>query len=289
MRPAGLKAIDRTFAAWTAAVLIFLYAPIAAIVVYSFNRSRLNVNWEGFTLDWYRSLPVNRSLMTAAKNSLLIASITTLLSVLLGTLGAWMLHQYRYRLRQTINLLILVPVVMPEIITGISLLIFFALINDAGNWLIEWMGGSSQPMSLGYTTVILSHVTFCFPFVLIAVRARLAGADPALLEAAMDLGATPLRAFWGVMLPYLMPAIVSGGLMAFTLSMDELIITYFTTGPNSATLPLRIFGMAKVGVNPSINAISTVIIALTATAAVCIQLLWGSNRPVKVSGKDNSE
>jgi spermidine/putrescine transport system permease protein len=279
MRVAGLKIIDRSFAAWTAIVLVFLYAPIFAVIVFSFNRSRLNITWDGFTFDWYRTLINNRPLMHATWNSVIIASFTTVLSVLLGTLGAWLLHRYRYKLERTLDTLILIPVLMPEVILGISLLIFFAVVDDVGNELIQWMGFSGRPMALGFTTVILSHVTFCFPFVLIPVRARLAGADPSLLEAAMDLGATPTKAFWRVMVPYLMPAIVSGGLMAFTLSLDELIITYFTTGPNSATLPLRIFGMAKVGVNPSINAISTVIIVLTAVIVVAGQYIWRPHTP----------
>jgi spermidine/putrescine transport system permease protein len=142
----------------------------------------------------------------------------------------------------------MVPVVIPEVIMGISLLIFFASIG----------------LALGYVSVILSHVTFCFPFVMVAVRARLAGLDPSLEEAAMDLGATPLRALLGVIVPFLMPALISGALMAFTLSMDELIVTYFTYGPGAMTLPVKMYGMARVGMSPSLNAISTVLIVVTA-------------------------
>ncbi|HEY7091113.1 MAG TPA: ABC transporter permease [Tepidisphaeraceae bacterium] len=274
MPHASLKSVDRSFAIWTVLVLLFLYLPIAAVIVFSFNRSALNIRWEGFTLEWYTKLMQNTALMLSVRNSLIIAAFTTIVSVLLGTLGAWLLHQYRYPFSKLIDTLILTPVVMPEIIMGISLLIFFAVVDDAGNRMLAGMGMDSQPMSLGFTTVILSHVTFCFPFVLIPVRARLAGADPSLVEAAMDLGATPSRAFWAVMVPYLMPAIVSGALMAFTLSLDELIITYFTAGPGSATLPLKIFGLAKVGVNPSINAISTLLIVLTALLVIGVQYLW---------------
>jgi spermidine/putrescine transport system permease protein len=169
------------------------------------------------------------------------------LSVGLGTLGAWLLHRYRFRGRAAVQALVSVPVAMPEIVMGVSLLVLFA----------------SAAVPLGFATVISAHVTFCFPFVLLAVRARLAGLDPAIEEAALDLGATPLRAFWLVIVPCLRPAIIAGGLMAFTLSMDEVIVTYFTASPASATLPLRIFGMAKVGLNPMLNALSAVFIVVT--------------------------
>jgi spermidine/putrescine transport system permease protein len=154
---------------------------------------------------------------------------------------------------------------------GVSLLIFFVVIFGWGNqWLARW-GVEGDPLGLGYLTVIIAHVTFCFPFVLIAVRARLAGADPSLEEAAMDLGATPLKAFWLVIVPYLLPAVISGALMAFTLSLDELIVTYFTTGPNSATLPIKVFGMAKVGLDPRLNAISAIFIVSIAVMVGCAQ------------------
>jgi spermidine/putrescine transport system permease protein len=278
MQRPGFGSLNAFFRAWTALVLCFLYIPIVAVVAFSFNRSRLNIDWEGFTFEWYRALLDDRPILDAAMNTLIVAGVTTVISVILGTAGAWLLHQYRYRFRGVIGMLVLVPVVMPEIIMGISLLIFFASVNNVGNRLLAWLGVDDAPLGLGYTTLIIAHVTFCFPFVLIPVRARLAGIDPALMEAAMDLGATPARAFWRVMLPNLVPAIVSGALMAFTLSVDELIITYFTTGPNSGTLPLKIFGMAKVGINPSINAISTVLIVLTAVIVVCGQYLWMSTR-----------
>lgn len=235
------------FGTWTALVLLFLYLPIVVLVAYSFNTSRLNILWEGFTLRWYGQVWASEPLMRAARNSLLIASVTTVLSVALGTLGAWLLHRYRFRGGRAIQTLVGVPIMMPEIVMGVSLLILFATAH----------------MPLGFTTVVIAHVTFCFPFVLLAVRARLAGLDPALEEAALDLGATPLRAFWLVIVPSLRPAIVAGALLAFTLSMDEVIVTYFTASPASATLPLRIFGMAKVGLNPMLNALSALFIVAT--------------------------
>lgn len=243
----GQRTFRAVFGTWTALVFVFLYAPILVLVAYSFNTSRLNIVWEGFTLRWYADVWANAPLMRAAKNSLIVASVTTVLSVVLGTLGAWVLHRYRFRARGALQMLVSIPVMMPEIIMGVSLLVLFATVA----------------MPLGFTTVIIAHVTFCFPFVLLAVQARLAGLDPALEEAALDLGASPWRAFWLVIVPALRPAIVSGALMAFTLSLDEVIVTYFTASPASATLPLRIYGMAKVGLNPMLNALSALFIVVT--------------------------
>jgi spermidine/putrescine transport system permease protein len=233
-------------------VIVFLYLPIGVLVVYSFNRSRLNVVWEGFTLDWYRQLWSNEPLLAALQHSLWIAGVATLVSLVLGTAGAWLVHRYRFIGHRFIHGLVSLPVIMPEIIIGISLLSFFSALS----------------IPLGFTTVIIAHVTFCFPFVLIAVQARLQGLDPALEEAALDLGATPLGAFWHVILPALKPALLAGGLMAFTLSLDEFVVTFFTSSARSATLPLRIYGLARVGLNPMLNALSTLLIIVTVGAAV---------------------
>lgn len=246
-RWSGLRLLEAGLGAWTVLVFVFLYLPILVLVVYSFNASRLNVVWEGFTLDWYGRLWNDTRIVRALKNSLIVAGCTTVLSVVLGTVGAWLLHRYRYRFGRTLQTLIAVPMIMPEIVMGISLLVLF---TTAG-------------LKLGFLTVIVAHTTFCFPFVLIAVQARLQGMDPALEEAAMDLGATPLRAFLLVIVPYLRPAILSGALMAFTLSLDELIVTFFTASAQVATLPLLVFGMAKVGLNPMLNALSALFIVAT--------------------------
>lgn len=237
---------------WTAAVFVFLYLPIAVLIVYSFNASRLNLQWTGFTFDWYRQLLANAPLLRAAQNSLVIAVISAAASVVLGTVTAWLLYRYRFRGAAMIQTLAAIPMVMPEILMGISLLIFFTALT----------------LPLGFTTVVIGHVTFCFPFVLVAVQARLRGFDRAMEEAALDLGATPAQAFWLVVVPWLRPAILAGGLMAFTLSWDELIVTFFTTSAASATLPIRVFGMAKIGLNPMLNALSAVFVV--ATAAVVL-------------------
>ncbi len=243
----GVRALRTMLSGWTFLVFGFLYAPIAVLLVFAFNDSRLNIVWTGFTLRWFGDLVRNGPLVEALGNSLVIASVTTVLSVVIGTVGAWLLHRYRFRFEGPLRTLIAVPMVMPEIVMGISLLIFFTTVL----------------LKLGFVTVIIAHVTFCFPFVLIAVQSRLTGLDPALEEAALDLGATPFRAFCLVILPFLRPAIIAGALMAFTLSMDEVIVTYFTASPGSATLPLRIFGMAKVGLNPMLNALSALFVVAT--------------------------
>ena len=243
----GPRLLELGLAGWTAAVFVFLYLPILVLVAYSFNTSKLNIVWEGFTFRWYGELFHHTPLIRALKNSLIIAVAATVLSVALGTTGAWLLHRYRYRFARVMHALVCVPMVMPEIVMGISLLVFFAV---AG-------------IDAGHLTVILAHTTFCFPFVLVAVQARLQGLDPALEEAVLDLGATPARAFWLVILPCLKPAVISGALMAFTLSMDELIISVFTAGPDSRTLPMQVYGMAKVGLNPMLNALSALFVVTT--------------------------
>lgn len=242
---------------WTFAVFLFLYAPIIVLVVYSFNASRLGAVWTGFTFKWYSELLNHAPLIKAAENSLVIALITTAASVSIGTVGAWLLHRYQYPFTRSIQTMVALPMVMPEILMGVSLLIFFSV----------------SGIKLGFSTVCIAHITFCFPFVLAAVQARLQGLDPALEEAALDLGATPLQAFRLVIVPCLRPAIVAGGLMAFTLSMDELIVTFFTTSAASATLPIRVYGMAKVGLNPMLNALSAIFILLTAVIVLLSEYL----------------
>ncbi len=164
-----------------------------------------------------------------------------------------MLHRYRFPFQRALGLLIFVPIVMPEVLMGVSLLVLF----------VQFLS-----VPLGFTTLVIAHTTFCFPFVLVGVQARLQGLDPSLEEAAMDLGATPFQAFWKVILPFLMPAIVAGALMSFTLSLDEYIVSVFTSGSQSQTLPLKVYGMAKVGLNPQLNALSAIFIAATFAFAI---------------------
>ena len=254
--PQGPAVQRAFFGGWTVAVFAFLYLPITLLVVYSFNDSKLNLYWAGFTTKWYGMLFGNEVLLRAFQNSLIVATITTALSVVIGTSAAWLLYRYRFPAQQTLGLLIFIPMVMPEVLMGVSLLVLFV----------------SLGIPLGYTTLIIAHTTFCFPFVLVGVQARLQGIDPSLEEAAMDLGATPLKAFWLVIIPYLLPAIVAGALMSFTLSFDEYIVTIFTSGADSQTLPLKVYGMVRVGLNPQLNALSTLFIAATAVLVIASQV-----------------
>jgi spermidine/putrescine transport system permease protein len=254
--PQGPAVQRAFFGTWTIGVFLFLYLPILLLVVYSFNDSKLNLTWVGFTTKWYGALFQNEVLLRAFQNSLIVAGATTLLSVFLGTTAAWLLHRYKFPAQQLIGLLIFIPMVMPEVLMGTSLLVLFVTLG----------------IPLGYGTLIVAHTTFCFPFVLVGVQARLQGLDPSLEEAAQDLGATPLKAFWLVIVPYLMPAIVAGALMAFTLSFDEYIVTIFTSGAESQTLPLKVYGMVRVGLNPQLNALSTLFIGITALLVIGSQI-----------------
>lgn len=257
-----MKRLNSLLRAWTIAVLVFLYLPIGILIAFSFNASRLNIVWTGFTLDWYAAVWRDVGLMRSLDNSLIVAAATTIVSVALGTGAAWMLYRYRFPATRLLHTLAFIPMILPEVIMGVSLLIFFVTIR----------------LELGYTTIIISHVTFCFPFVMAAVQARLAGLDPALEEAALDLGATPAVAFRRVLVPFLAPAILSGALMSFTLSLDELIVTYFTASAATRTLPLEIFGRIKKGLDPTLNAISAVFIVATLVLVGATELLRRRSR-----------
>jgi spermidine/putrescine transport system permease protein len=274
--PSGMALVNKLCGGWSLLVFIFLYLPILLLVVYSFNQSDIGVEWTGFTLDWYKKLWNDTVLMDSLKNSLIVASVTTVCSVFLGTVGAWLLYRYRFPFLKLLGTLIFIPMVIPEVIMGVSLLIFFTIVcGPLNTWLATF---SETEAGLGYTTLVIAHTTFCFPFVLVAIQARLAGVDPFLEEAAMDLGAPPVKAFWLVMVPYLLPAIISGALMSFTLSLDEYIVTLFTTGPESQPLTIKIYGMAKKGLDPSLNAISTVFILATIVLVVLSEAVRKINR-----------
>jgi len=224
-------------------VFLFLYLPIFMVIIFSFNKSKMNIVWEGFTLQWYGTFFHNRTLMESLWVSLLIAVISTAVSTVIGTLGAIGLNKFHFKGKDFIDQLLYIPVVIPEIILGVALLCIYSAIN----------------MPLGILSITLSHITFCIPFVVISVRARLAGFDKYLEEAAMDLGANEFVTFWKIILPLIMPGVTSGALLSFSLSMDDVIISFFVTGPGSTTLPLKILSMVKTGVTPEVNALSTII------------------------------
>ena len=241
-------ASSRRWLLWLAAVGVyaFLYVPLAVVVAFSFNDSRLNAEWVGFTLAWYRTLFADDNMLRAAANSVFIALTASLVATVLGTMAGIAIHRYRLRL---LTFMVLTPVAMPEILLGVSLLIFF----------ISLFGREA----LSLLTVIIAHITFCIGFVAIIVRARLAGMDESLFEAARDLGATPWQTFRLVTLPLIMPGVIAGALMAFTLSIDDFVITFFTAGVGVKTLPLEIYSMIKVAVTPEVNAVSTLLMVIT--------------------------
>lgn len=223
---------------------LFLYVPLIILILYSFNDSRINIGWVGFTLHWYKVLFSDVQLIDAAMNSLIIAIIASGVSVILGTLAGIALHKYKLPL---LSGLVLIPVAAPELLVGVSLLLFFLMIN----------------FSLGLTSITLAHTAFCISFVAISVKTRMHGMDDSIIDAARDLGATPFKAFYRILIPTILPGIIAGGLMAFTLSIDDFVITFFTAGVGSSTLPLAIYSMLKMGVTPEINAASTMIIVVT--------------------------
>ncbi len=225
-------------------VYLFLYLPLVVVVLFSFNDSRLNAEWVGFTWKWYGKLLHNREMLGAAMNSLIIAAVSTGVATILGTLAGMAMNQYRLRL---LPLLVLSPIAMPDILMGVSLLLFFIMVN----------------MTLGLLSIMLAHITFCMGFVALSVQARMSSMDPALVEAARDLGASPWRCFREITLPLLTPGILAGALMAFTLSIDDFVITFFTAGVGNSTLPLQIYSMVKIAVTPEVNAVSTLLMLLT--------------------------
>jgi spermidine/putrescine transport system permease protein len=231
---------------WAAALAgyAFLYVPLLIVIVYSFNDSRLNAEWVGFTFGWYDKLFHNQDMLLAAGNSLLIGLTASAVATLLGTMAGLAMYRYRPRL---LSILVLAPIAIPEILMGVSLLIFFVLLN----------------LTLGLVSVALAHIAFCIGFVAIVVRSRLAGMDESLTEAARDCGASPLNAFRYVTLPLIMPGVIAGALMAFTLSIDDFVITFFTAGAGTVTLPLQIYSMIKIAVTPEVNAVSTLLMLLT--------------------------
>lgn len=252
--------------AYAMAILAFLYLPLLILALYSFNESRINAVWSGFTLDWYLALFKNRRVLEALTNSLIVAFASTIVSTVLGTTAAIALNKYQYKYKSVINGLLYLPILIPEIVMGLSLLVLF----------------SQAHIPLGKTSLILAHITFCVSFVVITVNARLEGMRPELEQAAMDLYATPFQTFRYVTLPLAMPGIVAGALMAFTLSIDDFIISFFVAGPNSTTLPLYIYAMVKRGISPEINALSTLLMLATIILVIVAQLL----QPQHISKKE---
>lgn len=273
----------------TVLVFLFLYVPILALVLYSFNASRTNVTFEGFIpafgplemqgslvlqspcgpFHWFCDLTRNQEVMTAARNTLTIALISTLVSTVIGTMAAIALQRHEFKLKPFAQLSLYIPIIIPEIVMGIGILTLFSQTFTWVNTVFNLP--ADLRLTLGMGTVIVSHIAFSVPFVTLVVQARLQGFDQAYEEAAMDLGANELVTFWRVTLPMLLPGVLSGALLAFTLSLDDFVITFFTTGPGATTLPIYVYGLLRRIITPQVNALSTVWILIVLAAVFLLQ------------------
>ena len=235
----------------------FLYGPILSLIIYSFNESRLVTVWGGWSTKWYGELLRNQAILDAAGLSIKIAAVSATFAMVLGTLAALALVRFkRFKGRSVLGVMVAAPLVMPEVILGLSLLLLFVAMNE----LIGW------PSARGQTTIILAHMTFAMAYVAIVVRSRIAHLDQSLEEAAMDLGAKPIKIFFTITLPIIAPALIAGWLLAFTLSLDDLVVASFVSGPGATTLPMVVYSSVRLGVSPQINALATLIVVLVGIA-----------------------
>jgi spermidine/putrescine transport system permease protein len=272
-------------------VYFFMYAPILVLVIYSFNSSRTNILFEGVItrfgeikmegtnviqspcgpFHWFCELSKNKDVLEAAKNTFTIAIISTLTSTIIGTMAALALQRYNFRLKTFSQISLYIPIVIPEIVMGIGILVLFSQLFTLLNGVLHLSGDAR--LSMGLATVIVSHISFSVPFVTLVVQARLQGFDKSFEEAAMDLGANELVTFWRITLPLLLPGVISGALLAFTLSLDDFVITFFTNGPGSTTLPIYVYGLLRRIITPQVNALSTVWILIVLLAVFGLQRL----------------
>ena len=238
-------------------IYVLLYLPIIVLVVMSFNKSKTGYNWSGFSLKWYESLFNNQAMLDAFWHSIFLGLVAATVSTLIGTLTAMALHRYNFRGKGLLNGLLFVLMMSPEIVLAISLLALFLLIG----------------LQLGFVSLLLAHITFCLPFVVITVFARLSSLDEKLMEAARDLGASESTMVRTVLIPVILPAVMAGWLLAFTLSLDDVVVSTFVTGPSYEILPLRIYSMVRVGLKPEVNAIGTLLLAASLVLVIISQLL----------------
>lgn len=240
--------------AWLVMVGIFLYAPLLTLMAFSFNDSKRNIVWKGFTLKYYEKVLQNDSLIAAFGNSLTIAAISTLISVILGAMAALVLWRFKFKGKTVLDGAMALPIVVPEICMGVAMLVFFAKV-------MPWPSGLPWPLNLG--AIIIAHVSFSFPFVAVVVRARLASFNREMEEAAKDLGAGEFMTIRDVLIPHMQPSLIAGALLAFTLSLDDFVITFFTSGPDTVTFPVKVYSMVRFSVTPEVNAASTILIVFT--------------------------
>ena len=257
---------------FVAAIFVLIYLPIIVLVVFSFNDSKRNIVWRGFTTKYYEKAWNNESLFEAFTNSLVIAGVTTVIATILGVMVAMLLWRFRFPFKPMYEGLMALPIVVPEICMGVAMLAFFSSVTGfPTNWL--W------PFNLSAITA--AHVAFTFPFVAIVVRARMAGFNRELEDASRDLGASEWQTFWNVIFPFMRPGVVAGALLAFTLSLDDFVITFFTSGPDTLTFPVKVYSMVRFSVTPEVNAASTALIVITVIVTAIALLLQS---PEKTEG-----
>ncbi len=249
--------LERVLAAHSWLVYLFFYAPILVLIFFSFNDGRQVSIWQGASLRWYRQMLADQALLSALRNSMIVAVASTVVSTVLGTATALALERFRFRTQRVYDGLLYLPIIVPEVTLAAMMLVFFIQAFD----IIGRLTGSTPNLSL--TTIILSHICFNISFVTVVVRARLAGLDPSLEEAAADLYASRWNAFRRVTLPLIMPGVLGGGLLALTMSLDDVVTTSFVSGPGSTTLPVYVFGLVKKGVTPVINAVSVLMLLVS--------------------------
>ena len=239
-----------------------MYLPILIVIIYSFNENKLTAIWSGFSLKWYTELLKDKDLMEALKNSLILGVLSCFCAGVIGTIGAVGMARMNYKTKGIMEYVSMLPIMIPEIILGMVFLAFFSAIS----------------LQFGMTTLVIAHTTFCIPYIYMMVKARLVGMDPTLLEAARDLGASEIRAFWDITLPLIMPAVASGSLLAFAMSFDDVVISVLVTNSRINTLPIKVFSRIKFGVSPEINALSTIMLSVTLIIILSVVRINKKNR-----------
>lgn len=238
-------------------ILLLMYLPIFIVIIYSFNASKLSTVWAGFSLQWYQKLLHNAQLMQTLKNSLILALLSCGISAIVGTIGAVGLARSKWKTKNLLESICMIPIMIPEIILGMVFLAFFSFLG----------------MKFGMLTLVIAHTAFCIPYIFMMVKSRLADMDTALEDAALDLGASPVRVFFDVTLPLILPAVLSGTLLAFAMSLDDVVISFFVTGPTTNTLPVKIFSQMKMGVTPEINALCTLMLIITLLVIILSRII----------------
>ncbi|HUK81477.1 MAG TPA: ABC transporter permease [Verrucomicrobiae bacterium] len=252
----------------SAFLYVFMYAPLAVVIIFSFNAAKHGGPWTGFTTDWYTSLLADKQKQDATWNTLILGAASTVIATALGTMLGYGLSRYWFPGKKMFSLAMYIPVMIPDIVMAVAMLAFFKLLTSAGGFL-----------QMGLATMTIAHITFQIPFVAIVVRSRLVGMDPAIEEAAHDLGASTWQTFWSVTFPLMLPGVLAGAMLAFTLSLDDFVVSFFTTGPGATTLPILIYSSVKRGITPDINALSTLIVLASVIGTIGVTLLQRPRQP----------